>query len=190
MVLNLDAQLAQGQISETEITETEIAEYLVSEYYDAIFHLSLSMLHDRDAADDVTQQTIIRALNKINQYNPQTNMRAWVYTIAVNVCRGHMRKQKVRKRLHTLLVKAGLQESQTCQSPTQDVLRDERDQALWLGVNQLKDKHRIPIILRYNHDMTTGEIAEILDLPHGTVRSRLHYAHKKLHELLMAEDVS
>lgn len=178
MMINLEVEL-----NDIHTTDADIAEHLIAEYYGSIFHLALSMLHDEASAEDVTQKTLIRALNKFHQHDHNASLRAWIYTIGLNECRSELRKQKARERLHAALVALGVQKPRAF-SPPELILNDERDQALWDAVNQLKEKHRIPIILRYSHELTTAEIAEILELPHGTIRSRLHYAHKKLHELL------
>ena len=71
-------------------------------------------------------------------------------------------------------------------SPETLTIQNERDRKLWQAINQLPDRHRLPIILRYSHDLATPEIADILQIPPGTVRSRLHYAHQQLHQILGA----
>ncbi len=180
MTLNLDYLLERGQAA-----EHEVAEQLVAHYYAPIHALALSMLHDDDEADEVAQQTMIRAAQRIGQYKPHSNLRAWVYKIGLNICRNHIRKRETRQRALAVLTLGMRRES--APSPELQTAQSEQDATLWRLVNTLADKHRVPLILRFSHDMTTPEIAEILNLPAGTVRSRLHYAQRTLHGLLSAE---
>ncbi len=184
MTLNLDHLLAQGQA-----TEHEIVEQLVGQFYTPLRRLAQSLLQDETAAADVAQTAIIKAANRIGQYEPHTNLRAWVYKIAVNECRMIGRKQQRRQRLYDLLSR-NVREADPRPSPEQSTLQNERDRQLWAAVRRLKEKHRIPIILRYSHNLSIQEIANALNLPQGTVRSRLHYAQKQLHGWLAAEGVT
>ena len=62
--------------------------------------------------------------------------------------------------------------------------KNEVDQSIWNAVDGLNEKHRLPVILRYVHELTVPEIAHTLHLSQGTVHSRLHYARKELHAQL------
>jgi RNA polymerase sigma-70 factor (ECF subfamily) len=66
-------------------------------------------------------------------------------------------------------------------TPEERILQSEVDRSIWAAVDNLDDKHRIPVILRYVHEFNVPEIARILDLNQGTVHSRLHYARQTLH---------
>ena len=65
-------------------------------------------------------------------------------------------------------------------SPEETAIRREDDQQIWEEVDALGEKHRLPVILRYVHELTVPEIATILGASQGTVHSRLHYAREKL----------
>jgi RNA polymerase sigma-70 factor, ECF subfamily len=73
-----------------------LAESLLDHYYAGIHRLALSILQDRAEADDVAQDTFITALRRIDSYDPGTNIRAWLSTIAVNLSRDRLRRQKIR----------------------------------------------------------------------------------------------
>ena len=64
----------------------------------------------------------------------------------------------------------------------------EAEDLLRQAVAELKEKHRLPIILRYTHNMTAPEIAQVLQISEGTVHSRLHYARRELRQKLMIDD--
>lgn len=184
MTINLDYLLERKQA-----TEDQIASYLVAHYYEPMHHLALTILQDALAADDVAQETLLKAANRIHQYEPHSNLKAWVYRIGLNEARGHLRRQKRRQRLQQWF-KQTAEEETAVPSPERQTMQNERDQKLWQAVNALPEKHRLPVLLRYSHNLSTPEIAEILQLPPGTVRSRLHYAHQQLHHLLTNDRVT
>ena len=135
-------------------------------------------------ADDVAQETLLKAANRIHQYEPHTNLKAWVYRIGLNEARAQLRRQKARQRMQRWFKREGVVETAVSPSPETLTIQNERDAALWQAVSQLPEKQQLPILLRYSHNLSTPEIAQILQLAPGTVRSRLHYAHQKLHHLL------
>ena len=69
-------------------------------------------------------------------------------------------------------------------SVEEDAIQHESDESLWRAIHNMDEKHRIPIVLRYYHDLSVAEIANILQIPEGTVHSRLNTARKQLHEVL------
>ncbi len=66
-------------------------------------------------------------------------------------------------------------------------MRDESDAELWNAIRALDDKHRIPVVLRYYHDLPIADIATMLNIPPGTIHSRLNHAREKLRALLKEE---
>ncbi|MCA9917038.1 MAG: sigma-70 family RNA polymerase sigma factor [Anaerolineales bacterium] len=178
MTMNLDALLERKQA-----TPEEVVTYLVTHFYAPIHHLALSILQDKLAADDVAQEALLKAANRIHQYEPHSNLQAWVYRIGLNEARAQLRKQKARQRMQRWF-KQEVGMDTAVPTPEALTIQNERDRKLWQAINQLPDRHRLPIILRYSHNLATAEIAEILQIPPGTVRSRLHYAHQRLHQLL------
>ena len=184
--MNLDHLLAVGQA-----TDEQIVEYMVQTYYTMLYRLGLHMLRDHDDAEDAAQETIVTASQKIGQYRVGTEMRAWVYAIGVNTCRAMWRKRQWQNRLHEVLVWLGQDRSDAAASPEHHTLRSERDAHLWQAINKLSEKHRLPLILRYAHELSTAEIADVLGINEGTVRSRLHYAHRQLEaRLVLIEEVN
>jgi len=173
-ITDLDRLIQSGRA-----TDEQIVEGFVDIFYTALYHLSISILRDADEAEDATQETLITAVTHLHKYQPGTNLKAWLYTIAVNTNRGFLRKRKsqlnLRNRLQGLFYQPEL-----LPSPEQAALQTEQDAQLWGAVNALGEKHRLPILLRYLHGLRNCEIAQILDINEGTVRSRLHYACRKL----------
>lgn len=156
-----------------------LAEAIVERHYAALHYLAYSILGDAAEADDAVQEAIIRALGRIERYQPGSNMKAWLSSIVVNQCRDMIRRRKVRRRLRSGLAWISGNKFPG-NSPEDEAVKNEAQSALWSMVNQLGEKHRMPVILRYVHKLSLCEISEILGIREGTVSSRLFYACRKL----------
>lgn len=165
-----------------------LAESLLDHYFAPVHRLALSILHDEDAADDVAQDTFIVALRQIGRYEPGTNLRAWLSTITVNLCRDRLRRQRARSRWNALWGGAQRPPETRARGLEARQVRHEANAALWQSVNALDEKHRLPIVLRYANGLSIREVADVLSIPEGTVHSRLHHACKKLAATLAAAD--
>ena len=153
---------------------------LVQEHQLGVFRLTLSILNDPGEANEATQDTFISALRALNSYRETSTFKAWLYTIALNISRSRLRKRKALERLqHTLtsIFRVQFQKPQTLEDV---IISIEEDAALWKALERLGEKHRIPIVLRYYHDLSIAEIAEILNIKEGTVHSRLSIARERL----------
>lgn len=174
--------------ADPSISEATLTELLVTEYYTYIVRLSASILRDLPEAEDVAQETFIIALTKIETLAPDSNMKAWLSTIAVNKCRDILRKRKTKQKFQAVLDSLRALAEPT-EMPEKTAVQQETASKLWTAVDQLKDKHRLPILLRYVHNLSIREIADVLETKEGTIHSRLHYACKKLGAQLEASDV-
>jgi RNA polymerase sigma-70 factor (ECF subfamily) len=173
--------MSQSKLSAAYTTTGEVLsiEHLVSEHYPYIRRLALSILNDPHEADDAAQDTFIAANRALSDFRAEAQVKTWLSTIAINVCRGHMRKHKVRFALQMTLNALHIQN--TASVSIEAVAADrETDRQLWLAVDSLDEKHRLPVLLRYMHEMSVPEIAAVLDVNEGTVHSRLHYARHTL----------
>jgi RNA polymerase sigma-70 factor, ECF subfamily len=158
-------------------------ESLVREYFPYIRRLAFSILDDFPEADDIAQETFISAHRALTGFRNEADPKTWLTAIAVNACRGRLRKRKAHQLLTSTLQSLHLQKRV---SPTTEehMIQTEADQSIWQAVDNLDEKHRIPIILRYVHELNVPEIARILHIDQGTVHSRLHYARRRLHDQL------
>jgi len=155
-------------------------ERLIYQYQSGIFRLTLSVLSDPTEANEATQDTFIAALGALEAYQENSSLKAWLYTIALNISRNRLRKRKTIERLNSTLQAIFRVQSQRAPSPEDAVIRSEKDATLWKALKSLGEKHRIPLVLRYFHDLSTAEIAEILKINEGTVHSRLHVGREQL----------
>jgi len=176
----MDINFTPNFIAECIAGDDRAIEQLICEYQTGIFRLALSILDDPAEANEVTQDAFISILGAMGNYKEKSSFRAWIYTITLNLCRSRLRKRKTLERLRNTLSTIFRILSQKPLSPEEAVIQNEKDAALWSALNGLGEKHRIPIILRYFQELSTFEIAEILEINEGTVHSRLHYGREQL----------
>jgi len=163
--------------------ETAIAQ-LIQKYQLGIFRLCLSVLNDPNEANEATQDTFIAALQALNGYRDKSSFKAWLYTIALNTSRSRLRKHKAIERLQNMLTNIFTLQSQHSPNVEDMVVNNEEDTALWNTLEQLGEKHRVPIVLRYYHNFSAQEIADILKIKIGTVYSRLSIGRDRLRKTL------
>jgi RNA polymerase sigma-70 factor (ECF subfamily) len=155
------------------------SEELVQQYYAYLHRLAFSILDDDQEADDAAQESLLRALKNLDRLQAETNMKSWLSIITVNIARDMLRRRAARQRLNNLLVWGGILPSHQ-ESPEKAVITSESRSLLWQAVSELDEKHRLPVLLRYLHDLNINEIARALGTNEGTIHSRLHYAIRKL----------
>ncbi len=153
---------------------------LVRQYEGSIFRLALSIVGNATEANEITQDTFIAALRALPAYEEQKSFKAWLFTIAVNQSRSHLRKRKALERLKASLTTLFRVEFQKQILPEEMVIQNEKEAALWNSLHQMDEKHRIVVVLRYFHELSMTEISEVLGIREGTIHSRLHNAREKL----------
>ena len=166
----------------TDLSARASFEELVRKNQGMIVRLALAMLRDRDAANDVAQETFFRAFRHYRSFRSEAAFSTWTYRIAVNLCLDMMRR-------------AGGRVVQTLDEAEFDVpvaLRDPelgpegqtivRDLAWYAdaALDELTPNHRSILLLREVEGLAYAEIARILRIPRGTVMSRLHHARNNL----------
>ncbi|MFN8598521.1 MAG: sigma-70 family RNA polymerase sigma factor [Anaerolineae bacterium] len=156
-------------------------EALIRAHETRVYRLAVSMLDDPAEADEATQEAFIRAIERLDTFRGEASFATWVYAIALNVCRGRLRKRRARARLTQILRTLLRVESALLEDTAID--RESHD-AVWNAIHALDDKHREVIVLRYFHDLRQEDIARVLGVTDRTVRARLSAAHTRLREVL------
>ena len=171
----LDARL----IEQYRAGDLSVAEALVLAHQPQVFRLALSILDDAAEAEEAAQEALVAALNALDRYRGEAAFSTWLYRITVNECRGRLRKRRARERLVGAL-QSLFRLGEPTVHPEEAAAGREREAVLWRAINALDDKHRVPLVLYYYHDLPTAEVAQILEISEGTVHSRLHTARKRL----------
>jgi len=173
-------------LEQCRVGDSLAIERLVQTYQQDVYRLALSILDDSDDADDATQEVFVAALRALESFRGNASFKTWLFSITVNVCRTRLGRHKNRGRLQQIM-QSLFQLNSKHAHPEHEAIQSESDSALWRAIHALDDKHRIPVILRYYHDLPVAEIAETLGVPVGTVHSRLNHAREKLRTQLKEE---
>lgn len=152
--------------------------YLIREHIPALRRYARALLRDRDQADDLVQDCLVRAINAADQWEPGTNLRAWLFAILHNIYVSDRRKLARRPR-HVAM---DTEESRLEYLPNQ--VKSVELSELERAIRSLPEQQRITVLLVGLQGMDYKEVAEITGVPLGTVRSRLSRAREALHRLL------
>ena len=160
----------------------DVLDSLIQQYGKRLYGLCLALCADPNLADDLYQDTWLRALQHFSQYDPSRPFEPWLTRICVN------RYRSVLRRLARSPV-LGFGDSEAKERLLQSVPAPEQPDysALHEAINALPEKLRLTVILFYFQDMDLNDTARALNIPPGTVKSRLHKARQLLKEVLTDE---
>ena len=158
---------------------------LVGEHQQAIFRLAYLILGDPDDAEDVAQETFIRAYRWLNRFDERRPLKPWLLRIAANLSRNQRRSSG---RYWAALTRFGRVQTEGERTASQaSNSNPEGPRALWEAVRRLRLADQAVIYLRYFLDLSVEETAEALKIAPGTVKSRLHRSLRRL-EAVIARD--
>ncbi len=149
-----------------------------------VYFTCLRMLGNEQDAQDCAQETMLRAFRAFESFRGDASFSTWIIRIAMNCCNDFLRKQKNVVSLDGLQEETGYQEVDRGKGPYQQLEDKERMRLLHAAIRQLKEEYRQLIVLRDMQHFSYEEIADMLNLSLGTVKSRLNRARKELCEIL------
>ncbi|MEX1029963.1 MAG: RNA polymerase sigma factor SigW [Paenibacillaceae bacterium] len=159
--------------------EREAFAELVNIYKGKLFHLAYRMLSNRQEAEDVVQDTFMRAYEHLERYDAAHKFSTWIYRIATNLCIDRLRRKKVTYSLDADVSDGdGLDGYSVLHSkdpsPEQELILSERQQVVRRAMDALPVKYKSAMALKYYQDLSLQEISDILDIPVSTVKTRIH----------------
>jgi RNA polymerase sigma-70 factor (ECF subfamily) len=166
---------------------------LLRRYERPIFALLYRMVHDRTLAEDLAQETFIKVLNGIGSYNPQFKFSSWIFKVANNAAIDHLRKREVdtlsldgspHATTADELSATALQLGDRRETPLQELEARELGSAIEQAIARLRPEYRACILLRHVEGHSYEDIAQILELPLGTVKTYIHRARNELRSQL------
>lgn len=175
------SQLIERALSDDQQAYTEI----VNRYRKQIYHFIYRMVKDDAQAEDLTQETFIKAFRALASFNSNYAFTTWLYKIASNNCIDHFRK----KRLSTYSLDTPMKSkdgelkrdfADSDQGPESEMISKEKKTQIETAIESLPEKYRKAILLRHTKDKSYEEIAEILNVPLGTVKVRIFRAREML----------
>ncbi len=166
---------------------------LIRRYERPVFSLILRMVRDRQLAEDLAQETFIKALNAIATYRPEFKFSSWIFKIANNAAIDHLRRREVdtlsldgspNATSQDDIEATALQVGDKGETPLAELEARELGTAIEKAIGQLRPEYRSCIMLRHVEGLAYEEIAQLLDLPLGTVKTYIHRARHELRGML------
>ena len=182
-ILSLSDEDLMGRVAEDE--ERAFAE-LVRRYQGRIANLVCRVLNDRECADDLTQEVFVRVYVHRRNYRRGAKLSTWLFTIAANLAKNEIRR-RVRRRnwfsldaLHEMLNDSAMLFADTREGSERTLEREQLQEAVGRAIATVPEKYRLALVLRDIEGLAYEEIAVVLGVPGGTVRSRINRARTML----------
>ncbi|PHR99764.1 MAG: RNA polymerase subunit sigma-70 [Blastopirellula sp.] len=157
---------------------------LVRKYQNRLFNTLVQILGSREDAEDVVQEAFVQAYVKLDTFQGNSTFYTWLYRIAFNIAISLRRKKRPVLSVDQGRELAGEEPVDSTEAPDQRMQREESISQVHQALHQLSEEHRSILVLREIEGTDYEQISEILDLPIGTVRSRLHRARLQLKDQL------
>ena len=163
---------------------------LVRRYQDRVYNLSYRMLREREVAEEIAQDVFVSVYQHIEGFQGNSKFSTWLFRVVANHC--HNKSKYLRRRKHKMQdsIDAPIESEdgdmrrelpdEPGRSPEELAVRRKMNEAIQEAIGHLDEDHRVIVLLRDVEDMSYEEIGEVLGLPEGTVKSRLHRARNEL----------
>lgn len=166
-------------------------EFLILKYQSQIFYTAMNIVKNKEYAEDISQDAFLKAYEKLETLQDKNHFFAWLKRIAVNLALNHYERGK-------RIVDIESDENDTSyfdritggESPEDFLIKDELKKYVKMFVDSLPDRLRTVVMLREVEDMSYEEISELLNIPLGTVRSRLFNARQIIKDRLVKQGLT
>ena len=168
-------------------------ETVFQQYKDIVFKTAYLMLGNAHEAEDVMQEVFVKVYKSWNTYDPEKGaLYTWIRKITVNESISQRRRKRPPSvSLEKLQEEQGFDPKDIDLEPHDErLIRSERSERMWEAMRSLDEKHRAVLVLRYHDCLSYDEMAEVLGIPLGTVKSRLNAAVGALREEMMRTGVA
>jgi RNA polymerase sigma-70 factor (ECF subfamily) len=173
--VNLVSQWQKGEVAAFEA--------LFHRYREMVLRTALSMVYIEGEAEDIVQATFVRAYESKDKFKGDEDaFRRWLYRVTINLCLDVYRKRRANLRLEQMKERGFEPSAESARSS------QETSDIMWRAMDCLDGKHRSIVVLRYLHEMSYEEIARTLNIPLGTVKSRLSAAIRTMRRKLAEEE--
>ena len=163
-----------------------VVERLIEQYGQEVYKIAYFYMKETQLAEDVFQEVFYKVIKNYHKFNHQSSEKTWLIRITINTCKDMLRTSWI-KRVTTFGV---WQDSENEYEKPYDIEKKETNKELYELIQRLPQKYKEILLLFYYKDLTYEEISEILQVPEGTVRSRLSRAREKLKKMMNERGVS
>jgi RNA polymerase sigma-70 factor, ECF subfamily len=166
---------------------------LIRRYERPVFSVIYRMVRDREMAEDLAQETFIKVLNALDRYDPKFKFSSWIFKIAHNATLDQLRKKEPETlslegsphaRTQEQIEASAVTAVDTAESPEQYTHSRELGSEIEAAIERLRPEYRAAIVLWHIEGRPYDEIAEIMDLPLGTVKTYIHRGRNELRKML------
>ncbi|MCA0972567.1 sigma-70 family RNA polymerase sigma factor [Halobacillus litoralis] len=161
-------------------------EQWITDYGHDLKWLAYSYVKDHSLAEDITQETFIKAYQKFSTFKEQSSVKTWLYKITINLCKDYLKSSYMKR-----VVKKGAELFRSLPSsqstPEEYILSLSEDEELLDHIMRLESKYREVIILYYFEEFDTKELAEVIQTSTNTVKTRLRRARQLLQKQMTSE---
>lgn len=161
---------------------------LVAPYQDRLYNTLFRLLGNPDDAAELLQDAMVQAFRGLKSFHGDASFYTWLYRITLNVAFANQRKQRlrlVRAQESTAISRLDLPDPNERNRPEEGIEREERHRLIQQALGEVPETFRVILVLKDIEGMKYEEISEVLDIPIGTVRSRLHRARCELKDKLL-----
>jgi RNA polymerase sigma-70 factor (ECF subfamily) len=173
---------------------------LVERYQGRAYALAVRVLRDEEAAQDAVQDAFVKAWSALNRFEGRSSFFTWFYRLVMNQCLDMKRRDKADRQLPyeedgtadvtpEASMEAVPEVAGVAFAPAASVMQKELRRALAVALESLPEQARETLVLREIDGLSYAEIAQALDIPKGTVMSRLYYARKQMQKRLQEADI-
>ena len=162
---------------------------LVEKHRAAIFHIINRIVRNEEVARDLVQETFMKAFSSLATYRSEYRFSTWLYKIAANSSIDHLRKKRIQalsldRPVETDDGQMGIEVPDDSHNPEKELLHKQQRFSIEEAIASLPNKYREVIVYRHKDDKSYDEIAELLDIPVGTVKARIFRARELLKKKL------
>lgn len=160
--------------------ETPDIDELVRDLRRPLYHLALRTVRDPHHAQDLVQDGLSTIHRKRDSYRGEGSFRAWAFRVVRNLCLNHLKRHRTHVSLDALRESRGTDGVDGAPAPVQQAEAAERQALLWRALDRLPERSREVLLMKEFDGLKYREIAVVLEIPIGTVMSRLHDARERL----------
>ena len=167
---------------------------LVERYQRKIYAVALGMVKDKEEALDISQEAFVKVYKYLDHFKGDSSFYTWLYRITVNICIDALRKKQALRgeqveldeavKMHTAEANIGALGSRLGTNPQKSALRKELAEKIQQALETVPEKHRAILLLREVEGMSYEDLSRTLQIPKGTVMSRLFHARTKVQKIL------
>ena len=181
----MNAEVERELMRKCKDGDVRFFEPLVRAYQPAGMRIAVGMMGNAEDGKDALQEAFVKAWRNLHGFELGRPFGPWFFQILRNHCRDLLRSRKARFSREALDERLELRPAGESTNPEHRRARSAAKEMLWDGLERIGDEHREVLVLKELQDLSYAEIAEILEIPEGTVASRLYHARRALEEALV-----